>query len=479
MAKRLQEILTTREDCAIDISGGTDAALFAAGMVCRDTPVFTYSRKRNWFFEIQNAPYARSLPCSVKLDAKSCFLMAGGNLLPGREDNARLSEKAERIGALFDVFMEHRKIWMRQISYIQKISSAEPGDLAACGPRTLKADRSLVTVSEDFLVDLSEAHLIRDLIISEEQVSFSFYDETERFWLRDIGSVLELQVYRAALMSGCFQDVVLSAVVNWEGGKSQRNAVTNEIDVVAVTGVTPFFISCKTGDIRTEALNELAVLRDRFGGKSARAMIVTSRTLSAHSPVRKRAAELNIEVADLEELELPILISRLSGAGETASRENSRAGDPFMEAAIREARTGINLRHGGPFGCVIVKDGKIVGSGHNMVLADHDSTAHGEIVAIRDAEKRLGTHDLSGCTLYTTGEPCHMCLTAILWANIGKVYYGCRIRDNAMIGFRDETFDNLFEGRDKLGDLMEMSELDREACLKLFREYLETDPGRY
>ena len=128
---------------------------------------------------------------------------------------------------------------------------------------------------------------------------------------------------------------------------------------------------------------------------------------------------------------------------------------------------------------MIVKDGKIVGSGHNMVLADHDSTAHGEIVAIRDAEKRLGTHDLSGCTLYTTGEPCHMCLTAILWANIGKVYYGCRIRDNAMIGFRDETFDNLFEGRDKLGDLMEMSELDREACLKLFREYLETDPGRY
>ncbi|MBQ0044353.1 MAG: nucleoside deaminase [Bacteroidales bacterium] len=141
-----------------------------------------------------------------------------------------------------------------------------------------------------------------------------------------------------------------------------------------------------------------------------------------------------------------------------------------MKMAISEAMDGIQNGHGGPFGTVIVKDGEVVGRGHNRVLVDSDPTAHGEITAIRNACRRLGTHDLKGCTLYTTGEPCHMCLCACMWANISKVYYGCTIADNGMIGFRDDKFDKIFGGRDKLGDFM--SELDRDECIRLFEEYL-------
>ena len=97
----------------------------------------------------------------------------------------------------------------------------------------------------------------------------------------------------------------------------------------------------------------------------------------------------------------------------------------YMKMAIDEAYKGINKKHGGPFGCVIVKDGKVVGTGHNKVLKKHNPTLHGEMVAIKNATKLLNTHDLSGCTLYTTGEPCHMCLCACMWANIEKIYYGC------------------------------------------------------
>ena len=309
---QLRRILETYEDCAIDISGGTDASLFAAGAACGDAPVFTYSRKKNSFFEIQNAPFARSLPCSVTLDAKSCFLMAGGTLLPGREDNEELKHRLPQIDLLFGVFRKYRRIWRRQIGYIQAISSPEPGELRAEGARTVKVDHGNATADEAMLRELSSVGLIRDLQISDGSVSFTFPDETVRFWLRDIGSVLELQVYTACLAAGCFDDVVLSAVVNWEGGTSQRNAVTNEIDVVAVKGIEPVFISCKTSDIRTESLNELAVLRDRFGGKGSRAIIVTSAPASRNRAImRMRAAELNIEVIELGDLEKSRLVRRL------------------------------------------------------------------------------------------------------------------------------------------------------------------------
>ena len=312
IGKRLQKVLETHDDCAIDIAGGTDAALFAAGTVAGETPVFTYSRKKNAFFEIKNAPYARSLPCSVHLDAESCFLMAGGTLLQGRADNSTLRDYLPAAEKLFAVFSEFRRIWQRQISYIQRVSSSEPGELSVCAPLTAKADHGNVTADPQLFKALAEAGLILDLAITQEEIRFSFPDETIRFWLRDIGSVLELQVYRACLAAECFDDVVMSAVVNWDGGSNQRDGVTNEIDVMAVRGVQPVFISCKTSEIKTEALNELSVLRDRFGGKGSRAIIVTSTTVSEEdSPMRRRADELNIEVIEWNELPLEHLVNRL------------------------------------------------------------------------------------------------------------------------------------------------------------------------
>lgn len=141
----------------------------------------------------------------------------------------------------------------------------------------------------------------------------------------------------------------------------------------------------------------------------------------------------------------------------------------YMEIAIKEAEAGIDANEGGPFGCVIVKDGKIVGRGHNQVVLFNDATCHGEMQAIRDASKNLKSFNLSGCTLYTTGEPCHMCLVACLWAKIDKIYYGCTIEDNGFIGFRDKVIDEVFGGRDKLAGFL--VNIDRQECLDLFEKY--------
>jgi guanine deaminase len=134
--------------------------------------------------------------------------------------------------------------------------------------------------------------------------------------------------------------------------------------------------------------------------------------------------------------------------------------------ALNEARKGIKAGHGGPFGAVIVKDGVVVAKGHNQVIKNNDPTCHGEIMAIHKACKKLGTFDLSGCEIYTTGEPCPMCMAAILWANIEKVFYGCNILDTEEIGFRDKKFYEQFANREQF-----IQELDRKQCLKLYGEY--------
>lgn len=155
----------------------------------------------------------------------------------------------------------------------------------------------------------------------------------------------------------------------------------------------------------------------------------------------------------------------------------SHCDEMFMRMAIDEARGGISRGDGGPFGCVIVKDGAVVGRGHNRVVRDNDPTCHGEIAAIRDACANLRTFDLSGCELYTTGEPCTMCLAACLWAKVSAVRFGCTIDDNSAIGFRDGALDRVFTGREKLGSFMR--QVGREECLALFREYAAMGATKY
>ena len=143
----------------------------------------------------------------------------------------------------------------------------------------------------------------------------------------------------------------------------------------------------------------------------------------------------------------------------------------FMREAILEAYEGVDNKHGGPFGSVIVKDGRIVGRGHNEVLRNQDCTCHGEIMAIKDACSNLETFDLSGCELYTTSEPCPMCAGAIQWANIKKIYQGCNVKDAESIGFRDSKFYDESWFTQKV--------VDRDECLTLFEHYRQTNPQNY
>ena len=138
-----------------------------------------------------------------------------------------------------------------------------------------------------------------------------------------------------------------------------------------------------------------------------------------------------------------------------------------MGMAVNEALKGMTDNEGGPFGAVIVKDGRAVARGHNRVVKTKDPTAHAEIVALRGASKKLGRFDLSDCQIYSTCEPCPMCLAAIYWARISRIYYGCTKEDAARIGFADESIDAAIKGKLSARKLRMIS-MEREGCLKLF-----------
>lgn len=144
--------------------------------------------------------------------------------------------------------------------------------------------------------------------------------------------------------------------------------------------------------------------------------------------------------------------------------------DFFMDEAIALSRLNLQNHEGGPFGCVVVKEGRIVGKGYNKVLSNSDPTAHAEIEAIRDACKTLGTFQLDNCEIYTSCEPCPMCMGAIYWARPKIVYYGNTREDAAYIGFDDsmiyeEMNASLHERK------IPMVNLKRREATEVFKEW--------
>ena len=140
----------------------------------------------------------------------------------------------------------------------------------------------------------------------------------------------------------------------------------------------------------------------------------------------------------------------------------------FMRRAIELARKGVDSDQGGPFGCVIVRDGKIIGEGSNKVTSTNDPTAHAEIVAIREACRRINSFQLGGCVVYTSCEPCPMCLGAIYWARPAAIFFAGTRDDAAAAGFDDDLF---YEELEKPNDRrqLKMAGLLRDEAQKVFQ----------
>lgn len=152
----------------------------------------------------------------------------------------------------------------------------------------------------------------------------------------------------------------------------------------------------------------------------------------------------------------------------------------MIEDILQEmTRSALEFKVGGPFGAVVYKNGKIVGKGVNRVVGNNDPTAHAEIQAIRNACQNLKTFDLTGCELYATGYPCPMCMSAIIWSNIKKVYYSADYKDAEKIGFRDDYIFNFIKNGCKDKDILELQEIEKDKILNVYNEYDKTDKQLY
>jgi len=169
LLKQLRSIGENNTDLAIDVTGGTDAALFASGMFCEETKAsaFTYSRKKNRFYDIQNAPYAEDLPCELKYSVEDFVVMTGGKLRDGRVDNRTLSRYLDMIDPFFSVFCRFRRIWNDQVVFMQRISHHrydEPVSLYVKGSPEQKGEHGgRVHVNYRFLKELQRIGMLRDL----------------------------------------------------------------------------------------------------------------------------------------------------------------------------------------------------------------------------------------------------------------------------------------------------------------------------
>jgi len=318
----LEMLIERFPDCAIDVSGGNSVLVFAIGMFCaiHEIPAFAYNIKDNTFCNIFACDEIDSLPSEIALNARECLAMAGASLMRhGHIDGDTLTpEDLSDISNVWEIFRKYQNSWPRHTQYLQAVSGTpEPDsepvlDIDALLSRKTSFNKT-INANMNIMQELASCGVIENLVIEEDRIRFSFKNQIMRQCLLDVGIWLELFVYTTCRESDFFDDVQISVVVDWNGDEEETINTINEIDLVMTHGITPVFVSCKTGVPTTTTLNELHTLTEQFGGRYAKCVLATMCKLSEVSPsTYKRALDMGIHVIQCEDISAPTLLKKLS-----------------------------------------------------------------------------------------------------------------------------------------------------------------------
>jgi len=298
----LAEVCSVYPDCAVEVTGGSDVALIAVGRMSaiRELPLFTYDMSAGRFRNLHACPEAEGVPNDRGFKAAELIAAAGGKMTAsGRISRGDATPELEKdVQNIWRIFCEFRNEWSGISSWFQTLRS---GGLKVSAQLKVRKGRNLVSIPRAVLRKLFGADIIKNLKIQRNNVSFEFRNAMLGRCLRDAGIWLELRVFFAALRSESFDDVQISALINWDPGSEK--AVSNEVDVIVTRGITALFISCKKAIPSPPALAEISALTARFGGGFARAAVATMSDVAREAPyIALRAAESGIGLLTYEEL---------------------------------------------------------------------------------------------------------------------------------------------------------------------------------
>lgn len=305
VAEKLESVLQGRGGGVIDITGGGEAAAFAAGMVCAENhiPVIAYDYDEQRFVNIRGAYFLDGVKDRFRLSLKDTFGIAGGTVDGyGRISPGEIEEWLPDIERVWQVFRGHNRVWQKFTAWMQYAVSLarQNGDITKISaPREAGRSAGKVKTNISILRELRSRKLISRLSRDGETVSFTFKNEKLAALMCDAGVWLELYCWVGCLRSGIFDDCASSVVVKWPEREAGSKTVThNELDCVAVRWPVKLFISCKLSVPSAQALNEIKTLTSRFAGVGGKAVLMTMGDAARDRFFSQRAADLHIGIID-------------------------------------------------------------------------------------------------------------------------------------------------------------------------------------
>lgn len=303
----LAQIVEEYADCVIDVSGGNDIALLACGMFAEscDVPLMRLDAQRQCFADVRSCPEAERLDIPL-FTVDNMIAMTGAEVIRhGRVSAKNIDDELRSdITELWKIFTNYRTSWHKATLFFHSASESADDCLSVNTKATLPIDKNYCPPT--LLNMLADSGLITDYESTRERIRFMYKNATIRFILRDKGAVLELMTYCRLYESGMFDDIDTSVVIDWDGSGS--SATTNEIDVMAVRGLTTYFISCKSAgseNLSSEYLYEIDTMARRLGGRFAQPVLVTAVSDIRHSaqPMWERAHDMRVIIADSRYIE--------------------------------------------------------------------------------------------------------------------------------------------------------------------------------
>lgn len=302
----LNEIVQLFEEPAFDLTGGKELALIEASFFCRDKKIPGFyidldDGKLVNVFEAESYRKKFNLP---KLDIRTLLLSAGASLERSDHFQPAMAEEEliREILAVFEFSMENRKLWSKQIDYLQQITRESEDrtgrSLRISGQREYHKGLKKCRCQLEVMQFLKEKGIISNLSIRQNSISFSYKNHEFREYLINHGIWLELYLYIVASQLDYFNDVCMSVIIDWDGDEEDFSFAKNEIDLILLKDICPIFISCKMPMPNSLALSEIKLLSQKFGGSMAKTVVATAADIDENLSLYKRAKELEIAVID-------------------------------------------------------------------------------------------------------------------------------------------------------------------------------------